>query len=59
MSVISFYFNQILTAINKWKIISEVVLLQPNTDRYQQVEDYAPQILKTDRFIIADLKITE
>jgi hypothetical protein len=39
--------------------MSEVVLLQPNTDRYQQVEDYAPQILKTDRFMIADLKITE
>jgi hypothetical protein len=40
MSFISFYFNQILTAINKLKIMSEVVLLLLNTDLLQQVEDY-------------------
>jgi uncharacterized protein (DUF1499 family) len=38
--LILFYFNQILTAFNKLKIMSEVVLLLPNTDRLQQVEDY-------------------
>ena len=31
-----FYFYKILTAFNKLKIISEVVLLLPNTDRLQQ-----------------------
>jgi hypothetical protein len=31
---------QILTAFNKFKIMSETVLLLPNTDRLQQVEDY-------------------
>ena len=35
-----FYFYQILTAFNKLMIMSEVVLLLPNTDRLQQVEDY-------------------
>jgi uncharacterized protein (DUF1499 family) len=35
-----FYFYQILTAFNKLKIMSEVVLLLPNTDSLQQVEDY-------------------
>ena len=35
-----FYFYQILTAFNKLKIMLEVVLLLPNTDRLQQVEDY-------------------
>jgi uncharacterized protein (DUF1499 family) len=35
-----FYFYQILTAFNKMKIMSEVVLLLPNTDCLQQVEDY-------------------
>ena len=35
-----FYFNQVLTAFNKLEIMSEVVLLQPNTDRHQQVGDY-------------------
>ena len=34
------YFYQILTAFNKLKIMSEVALLLPNTDRPQQVEDY-------------------
>jgi len=34
------YFYQILTAFNKLKIMSEVVLLLANTDRPQQVEDY-------------------
>jgi uncharacterized protein (DUF1499 family) len=34
------YFYQVLTAFNKLKIMSEVVLLLPNTDRLQQVEDY-------------------
>jgi uncharacterized protein (DUF1499 family) len=33
-------FYQILITFNKWKIISEVVLLPPNTHRFQQVEDY-------------------
>ena len=35
-----FYFDQILTVFNKFKIMSEVVLLRPNTDRLQQVQDY-------------------
>jgi uncharacterized protein (DUF1499 family) len=35
-----YYFYQILTAFNKLKIMSEVVLLLPNTDSLQQVEDY-------------------
>ena len=35
-----FYFYQILTAFNKLKIMSDVALLLPNTDRLQQVEDY-------------------
>jgi hypothetical protein len=35
-----FYFYQILTVFNKVKIMSEVVLLLPNTDRLQQGEDY-------------------
>jgi uncharacterized protein (DUF1499 family) len=35
-----FYFNQVLTAINKMEIMSEVVLLQLGTDRIQQVGDY-------------------
>ena len=35
-----YYFYQILTAFNKLKIMSEVVLLLPNTDHFQQVEDY-------------------
>jgi hypothetical protein len=33
------YFYQILTTFNKLKIMSEVVLLLPNTDRLQQVGD--------------------
>jgi len=36
-----FYFYQILTAFNKLKIMSEFVLLLPNTDHLQQVEDSA------------------
>ena len=35
-----YYFYQILTAFNKLTIISEVVLLLPNTDSLQQVDDY-------------------
>ena len=35
-----FYFHQILTGFNKVKIMSEMVLLLPNTDSLQQVEDY-------------------
>jgi hypothetical protein len=35
-----FYFYHILTAFNKLKIMSEVVLLLLNTDRLQQVEYY-------------------
>jgi uncharacterized protein (DUF1499 family) len=35
-----YYFYLILTAFNKWKIISEVVLLLPITNHFQQVEDY-------------------
>jgi uncharacterized protein (DUF1499 family) len=35
-----FYFYQILTAFNKLKIMSEVVLLLPSTDCLQQVKDY-------------------
>jgi uncharacterized protein (DUF1499 family) len=35
-----FYFYQILTALNKLMIMSEIVLLLPNTDRPQQVDDY-------------------
>jgi hypothetical protein len=34
------YFDQILTVFKKLQIMSEVVLLRPNTDRLQQVEDY-------------------
>ena len=34
-----YYFYQILTTFNKLKIMSEVVLLLPNTDRLQQIED--------------------
>ena len=34
-----YYFYQILTAFNRLKIMSEVVLL-PKTDRPQQIEDY-------------------
>ena len=35
-----YYFYQILTAFNKLKIMSEVVLLPVNTDCFQQVENY-------------------
>ena len=35
-----YYFYQILTAFSKLKIMSEVVLLLPNTHCLQQVEDY-------------------
>ena len=35
-----YFFYQILTASNKVKIMSEFVLLLPNTDRLQQVDDY-------------------
>ena len=35
-----YYFYQRLIAFNKLKIMSEVVLLLPKTDRLQQVEDY-------------------
>jgi hypothetical protein len=35
-----FYFYQILLPLNKWKIISEDVLLLPNTVTLEQVEDY-------------------
>ena len=35
-----FYFYQILTSFTKLKIISEVVLLLPNTDHLYLVEDY-------------------
>ena len=35
-----YYFYQILTAFNKLTIMSEVVLLLPNTDSLQQVDDY-------------------
>ena len=35
-----YYFYQILTSFNKLKIMSEVVLLLPNTDLLQQVKDY-------------------
>jgi hypothetical protein len=35
-----FYFSQVLTAFNKLKIMSEVVLLLPSTDCLQQVKDY-------------------
>jgi len=34
-----YYFYQILTAFNKLKIMSEFILLLPNTDRLQQIED--------------------
>ena len=34
------FFYQILTDFSKLRIMSEVVLLLPNTDRLQQVEDY-------------------
>jgi uncharacterized protein (DUF1499 family) len=47
-----FYFYQILTAFNKLKIMSEVVLLLPNTGRLQQIEDYVrgySTSTKTDR----------
>jgi uncharacterized protein (DUF1499 family) len=48
-----YYFYQLLTAFNKLKIMSEIVLLLPNTDRFQQVEDYVEVVLllpNTDRF---------
>ena len=35
-----YYLYQILTSFNKLKIMSESVLLLPNTDLFQQVEDY-------------------
>jgi uncharacterized protein (DUF1499 family) len=35
-----YYFYQILSVFNKLKIMSEVVLLLPNTDLLQQAEDY-------------------
>ena len=35
-----FYFYELLTAFNKLKIMSEVVLLLQNTDNLQQVEEY-------------------
>jgi hypothetical protein len=35
-----FYFYQILTAFNNLKILSELVLLLPNTDSFQQFEDF-------------------
>jgi hypothetical protein len=35
-----YYFYQILTAFNKLTIISDVVLLLPNTDSLQQADDY-------------------
>ena len=35
-----YYFYQILTAFNKLTIISDVVLLLPNTDSLQQTDDY-------------------
>ena len=35
-----FYYYQILTSFNKWKIMSEVILLLSNNDLFQQVEDY-------------------
>ena len=34
-----YYFYQMLNPLNKWKIMSEVVLLLPNTNHLQQVED--------------------
>jgi hypothetical protein len=35
-----YYFYQILTAFNKLTIMSDVVLLLPNTDSLQQTDDY-------------------
>ena len=35
-----YYFYQILTTPNKLKVMSEIVLLLPNTDHLQQLEDY-------------------
>jgi hypothetical protein len=35
-----YYFYQILTSFNKSKIMSEVVILLPNTNLLQQVKDY-------------------
>jgi hypothetical protein len=35
-----YYFYQLLITFNKLKIMSEVVLLLPNTHRFQQVEVY-------------------
>ena len=35
-----FYFYQILTALNNLQILSELVLLLPNTNRLQQYEDF-------------------
>ena len=29
-----------MTAVNKLKIMSEVIILLPNNDRCQQIEDY-------------------
>jgi hypothetical protein len=39
MQLFYFYLYQILTAFSKLKNMSEVVLLLPNTDRLQQIED--------------------
>ena len=43
LKIISLYYYQILTSFRKLKIMSEVVLLIPNTDLLQQ-EDYVREL---------------
>jgi hypothetical protein len=47
-----YYFYQILTTSNKMKIMSEVVLLLPNTDHLQQVEDYVRGCTTSTKYIL-------
>jgi uncharacterized protein (DUF1499 family) len=45
-----YYFYQIPAAVNKLKIMSEVVLLLPNTGRSQQVEDYVRGCITSSKY---------
>ena len=44
------YYYQILTSFRKLKIMSEVVLLIPNTDLLQQVEDYVRECTTSTKY---------
>jgi hypothetical protein len=45
-----YYFNHILTALNTLKIMSEVVLLQPNSDRLEYLDDYVRGCITSTKF---------